>query len=496
MDQNPWRCAAIKESWYKMVECLKITDIVSLGRWLTGRAIGAVVFFSLLGGEVFASFVPKTRIEHAPPAYVLKAQRVRFKAQIFEPKGFLSIRCYFRYEPGMPYLFVEMTPASTGYECTLPTPSAAVQKIDYQFVVVNSERRVMRTVEFHTSVVTPSDENRSSPNSKITIQSDMPITRDLSELFSNTDQPVYESVTPQFRFGVRVGIYDLSSNPDYRSGFFGGFLYDQSLKTMVPVKGYAAFPTLQGLLSEKSATATDAPASTYPDINGEDWSGYFYKATESGDQVSDPIPVTAMVVHDGNGNAEITILSNQGCPGRNFFDHGILNPDGDIAIYDVDCDNELWTTHWNSATSTFIQIADYIDIDIYGYQYLYVLELTRPEPVPVVPVPAAPTLTSPADGSITSFVETLLEWNTVDYAVNFQVQRGSSCDSGLLYETTVLAYAMKNITPDEINYWKVRAQNSAGAWGEWSECWSFKTRPKGILTPQYLLLIGNYGPSP
>jgi hypothetical protein len=86
-----------------------------------------------------------------------------------------------------------------------------------------------------------------------------------------------------------------------------------------------------------------------------------------------------------------------------------------------------------------------------------------------------PTLLSPLDGAkVDSRGGVLLEWNAAEYAVNYQVQRGSDCGAGVLYEPTSLTYALIDVEPYTLNYWRVRAQNSIGVWGPWSPCLEFQ----------------------
>jgi hypothetical protein len=178
-------------------------------------------------------------------------------------------------------------------------------------------------------------------------------------------------------------------------------------------------------------------------------------------------------------------MTNKQCPGSSFSG-GSINESGFINIYD-DCDGELWTTHWQTATSTSIQLMDFIDPPL--YKKLNVVEITRPEPNPA---PAMPTLLSPLDGAkIDSRGEVLLEWNAAEYAVNYQVQQGGDCETGVVYEPTSLTSALINVEPYLLNYWRVRAQNSIGVWGQWSPCWSFSTELKCPACPSInLLLLG------
>jgi hypothetical protein len=145
-----------------------------------------------------------------------------------------------------------------------------------------------------------------------------------------------------------VALYDLSQDPGYGYGFFGGFEIDPDSQLISPVQGFMAFPVS---VSPKAFVTPDQevipeifPDERFSDINGSEWSGYFYVADKYGKLLSGKTPVTATVNQDDSGNVTIRI-SNQQCPGRKSFSRGKINESGYILIYD-DCDGEDWTTHW------------------------------------------------------------------------------------------------------------------------------------------------------
>ncbi len=439
-----------------------------------------------LPGGADAQFVPDTRIEHSPPTIFQQGERIRLQARMTDPNGLSEARCYFRYETNAPYLFVEMNQIAQGYECRLPVPAPHIRQIEYLLVAVNSLAHAIKTEIFH---IAPAGEAEGGPSlpfagsgQAIALQSDIPFSQDIVKGFALTDQPICTVVPAPKRFGLRVGIYDMSADPVYAVGFFGGFTIDLSNQLISSVRGFVDFSTppatAEGALPDSANIAAG-----YPDINGTNWSGYFYVVNRSGTPISAKTHVTASVYHNGSGSVSIQILSNRGCPGRDSYSRGSMNTSGYILIYD-DCDGEDWTTHWTVATSTHLQILDYIDPPY--YQKLNIVDLTRPNPIPT---PAAPVLISPPDGARTNFRETLLAWNAANYAVGYQMQRGSTCDTGIVQETAALNSTLIDIEPNTVNYWKVRGKNSLGVWGPWSACWSFKTRPNCPACPAINVLL-------
>ena len=438
-----------------------------------------IIFFVLLPGISNAKYVPDIRIEHSPPAALLKGERIHIKARIIAPNGLIEVRCYFKYDAGNSYLFVEMTNTEQGFECWLPAPASNIPQVEYVFVAVDSMSHVVKSNIFHASLE-GDPEDQAVPSGRIEsplfVKSDIPVSTKAADGIASTDRPIYTVVSSNKQYGLQVAIYDLSQDPGYGYGFFGGFEIAVKNQEITPVRGYRAFPVSA---SSKAGMLLSTVTSTgsYPDITGTNWTGYFYSVDNHGTLLSDKIPVTASVYHDGSGNVTIEV-SNHQCPGQDSFSHGKMDTLGYILIYD-DCDGEIWTTHTAPpATSTEIYIMDYTDPPF--YKKLNEVDLTRPDPNPP---PVAPTLVSPPDGASTNSRKTLLEWNAANHAAKYQVQRGSSCDAGGSYETTSLSYALIDIEPDVVNYWKVRGQNSVGIWGPWSSCWSFTTQPNCPACP-------------
>lgn len=463
-----------------------VATIIPLGR--------IFLFFSLLffPQTSIAKFVPNIQIEHSPPTTSLaRGKRISLKARIIVPTMLNEARCYFKYETDKPYLFVEMNQTGQEFECQLPVPASHINKIEYIFVAVDSLSHVVKTRVFQASFndvsedqVLPSEKMQSA----ISVKSDTPISTSISGEFAPTDQPIFSVAPSDKRYGLRVALYDLSQNPDYGYSFFGGFEINDNNKEISPVRGFIDFSRAvssdDNVLSGEKVITGSYPDQNYPDIAGSDWSGYFYVVDNHGNVLSSKISVTASVYHDGRGNVSIRI-ANHRCPGRSNFSNGRMDTSGYALIYD-DCDGEIWSTHWHTFTSTSIQIMDFIDPPY--YKKLNAIDLTRPDPHPL---PEAPSLISPKEGDITDFRVTLLEWNAANYAVKYQIQRGSSCDAGSVYETSSLSYILYDIQDSSLDYWKVRGENSVGMWGPWSSCWSFVTKPHCPTCPVINSLLLN-----
>lgn len=473
---------------------MRVPSALTAALFLLARLL-IFISFVFSPGISNAKFVPEIRIEHSPSATMPKGERIRLEARITAADKLGEVRCYFKYGADKPYLFVEMKQTEQGFECWLPTPAGHVDQVEYLFLAVDSISHVVKTHVFRASIEgDPEIDALPSEGSAlpISVMSDIPIPTDLTDAFAADDRPDYEVVSAKKTYGLQVALYDLSQNPVYGFGFFGGFEIDPDSQLISPVQGYVEFPVSvspKALVTPKQEAVPNIfPDERFSDMNGSEWSGYFYVADNNGNLLSGKTPVTATVNQDDSGNVTIWI-SNQQCPGRKSFSRGKINDSGYILIYD-DCDGEDWTTHWRAATSTSIQLMDYIDIPY--YKKLNVLDITRPEPTPTPPIPAMPTLLSPLDGAkIGSREGVLLEWNAAEYAVNYQVQQGGECETGVVYDPTSLTYALIEVELYTLNYWRVRAQNSIGEWGPWSPCFSFSTELKCPACPSInLLLLG------
>ncbi|MHA2250338.1 MAG: Ig-like domain-containing protein [Candidatus Kariarchaeaceae archaeon] len=99
--------------------------------------------------------------------------------------------------------------------------------------------------------------------------------------------------------------------------------------------------------------------------------------------------------------------------------------------------------------------------------------------------PIAPLLSSPNNGEATSNTGPQLQWQSVGDAVEYQVMVDNNVDfSSTLYDTTTTGTSLATSTlTDDLYYWKVRAKDAAGNWGEWSSTWTFVVDTTGPIVP-------------
>ena len=96
--------------------------------------------------------------------------------------------------------------------------------------------------------------------------------------------------------------------------------------------------------------------------------------------------------------------------------------------------------------------------------------------------PSAPTLGSPADGSINQPTCGILDWTDVSGVDGYDVQISTSCGSGTVHNVTDSQYYYADLLHNKTYYWRVRSR--CGNPGPWSSCYSFTTSP--ALSPPNL----------
>jgi|WetSurMetagenome_2_1015567.scaffolds.fasta_scaffold60006_2 hypothetical protein len=93
------------------------------------------------------------------------------------------------------------------------------------------------------------------------------------------------------------------------------------------------------------------------------------------------------------------------------------------------------------------------------------------------PVPAAPILNEPSDGSNTFNNMPRFDWNEPQYAYRYEliVDNNSDWISPEIHQDNIISsnYTPSTSLASDTYYWRVRARNSAGVWGDWSSVWSF-----------------------
>ena len=88
-----------------------------------------------------------------------------------------------------------------------------------------------------------------------------------------------------------------------------------------------------------------------------------------------------------------------------------------------------------------------------------------------------PSLYQPQNGEIITDNTPYFDWSDVDGAVKYwlQVDNNSNFSSPEINDSSITSsnYTATSPFPDGTYYWRVKARNSAGLWGNWSSIWNF-----------------------
>jgi hypothetical protein len=96
-----------------------------------------------------ATVTAKTDIKHTPDKYYTPGFRIQVKAEIKDDSDVKLARCYFKAKDEISYLFVPMQSVSRAkYAGILPAPWLNSKAIDYFFLVVNSDKKVVKSQVF------------------------------------------------------------------------------------------------------------------------------------------------------------------------------------------------------------------------------------------------------------------------------------------------------------------------------------------------------------
>jgi hypothetical protein len=116
-----------------------------------------------------------------------------------------------------------------------------------------------------------------------------------------------------------------------------------------------------------------------------------------------------------------------------------------------------------------------------GEQILRVLQgAAAPGSVP----PAAPSLTSPSDGTTGVSLAPTLSWSTSSFASSYSVYLGTSSSPALFATVNNTSYTLPALSPGTVYYWKVAANDTAGSAS--SAVASFTTQ---VVPPQAPALV-------
>lgn len=95
-----------------------------------------------------------------------------------------------------------------------------------------------------------------------------------------------------------------------------------------------------------------------------------------------------------------------------------------------------------------------------------------------------PSLASPPDYADCQPTTAELCWEPVNWAQYYQIQVGTSCGQGMIYQSSSECYQIPagHLTPGETYEWHVRSYNNCG-YSNWSDCWRFTVAPVPLEAP-------------
>ncbi len=368
-----------------------------------------LLFFVLLlfrFAHAYGMRIPQTLIEPTADVELFYGQPVRLQVRISDPSGILMVRCYFRYQSPASLFFVELKVGEDGlYHGSLPAPGSMVKEIEFQYVVINASRQVIRSPLYSADLQIGT--RRSFP-----VNSEVPTCLIRTELaaavqgkgegrFFNPEHVKIEIVAKEERYGLVAGLYtpeDLSGI-GIVEGYFGGFILQED-GCPLPVKGImlnsGPVSTADSYGNKPATTSVSTPPAPKigadligPDIEGEDWHGLCYYGW--GESlgfllVYDPTPVVAHVTHEGSTMA-ITLSTVCYITGEKIGPYlsGSIDSYGNVLVLDQRIPPQTWSSHWGPVTATKILIGDYVTLPTPDNPYAdyYVIELERDPPPPV-----------------------------------------------------------------------------------------------------------------
>ncbi len=416
------------------------------------KIIISVVLVSLMGihGSLAGVF-PDTTMTPENVAVYYPGKRLDIQARLVDTEGILEARCYFRTGKDKEYLYTPMFRHEGNlYTCTLPVFSEDTDRVEYFFLSVNNRKQAIRS---QTYTALPAEDNYAqsdgSGSAELSVYSEL---SDIDlEISGITDNRVSLEFTTHNRlFGLRAGLYKSSALPESMNtadGYFGGFQLD-STHTIRPVKGLA--PNMfDEHFSSPTGPTTQAASNSPPDVVGDDWAGYFMYG-----DTGEKIDVTAEITLEGT---LMTITTSK--TGMAHYFGGLMNASGDIQVYDS-YDDQLWTTHFGPATSTSINLYDYVRLPSPEEPNPPFNELIITRPVPTSP--AVPTGVAASDGTYPHEIQ--ITWNETSRTKEYQIY---TCMNDTVESCTLLGQSTDNDYVDRTQshnpvYYRVKACNEHG----------------------------------
>ena len=153
-----------------------------------------------------------TTVGHKAIAHFVPEKRIRVEAKIKDPKGVNLVRAYFKSDAHADYLFVPLAKLETdpnSYSGCLPAPAASAASMEYLFLVVNGERKVVKTAPPNKAAARA---DKDTPSWQMGCGNDqLTLYKELPEIPSPTgayaDSVGMDVVESGARYGVVAGLF-------------------------------------------------------------------------------------------------------------------------------------------------------------------------------------------------------------------------------------------------------------------------------------------------
>ncbi len=153
-----------------------------------------------------------TSVGHKAVAYFVPEKRIRVEAKVKDPKGVNLVRAYFKSDAHADYLFVPLAKLETdpnSYAGCLPAPAASTASMEYLFLVVNGERKVVKTAPPQKAAARTDKDVPSwqmgCGNDQLTLYKELPEIPSPTGAYS--DSVAMDVVESSARYGVIAGLF-------------------------------------------------------------------------------------------------------------------------------------------------------------------------------------------------------------------------------------------------------------------------------------------------
>ncbi|MDY6987891.1 MAG: hypothetical protein SWQ30_07515 [Thermodesulfobacteriota bacterium] len=147
-----------------------------------------------------------TKVEHKPIKYFVPEKRIKLQADVTDAAGVNLVRCYFRAVEQADYVFVAMKPGSSLYSGVIPAPSKETEILEYLFLVVNGENKVVKTQTFK---VEKKDDDDTPAWQEVSSKGDIHVSTELAQAPTAppgfADSIAIDVAESSARFGLVVG---------------------------------------------------------------------------------------------------------------------------------------------------------------------------------------------------------------------------------------------------------------------------------------------------